>query len=77
MTTDDPKTLFETSENTPASELKNRIAALQERLSRNKVDAALILQSSDLYYFSGTTQQAQPAGSPLRAGRQPAGSSGA
>ena len=67
MTTDDPKTLFETSENTPASELKNRIAALQERLSRNKVDAALILQSSDLYYFSGTTQQGHlyvPADSP-------------
>lgn len=57
MTTDDPKALFETDDNVPALELNNRIAALQERLSRNRVDAALILQSSDLYYFSGTTQQ--------------------
>ena len=57
MTTSQPKTHFKTDENVPASELKNRIAALQERLTRNKMDAALILQSSDLYYFAGTTQQ--------------------
>jgi Xaa-Pro dipeptidase len=57
MTTPHPKTHFQTDENVPAYELKNRIAALQARLSRSKMDAALILQSSDLYYFSGTTQQ--------------------
>jgi len=57
MTTPQSKTHFQTDENVPASELKNRITALQERLSRNNMDAALILQSSDLYYFSGTTQQ--------------------
>ncbi len=57
MTAPDPTTHFQTDDNVPAIELKNRIAALQKRLSRNKMDAALILQSSDLYYFSGTTQQ--------------------
>ncbi len=57
MTAPDPATQFQTDDNVPAIELKTRIAALQKRLSRNKVDAALILQSSDLYYFSGTTQQ--------------------
>ena len=57
MTTPRNETHFETAENVPASELKNRIAALQQRLSRKNIDAALIVQSSDLYYFSGTTQQ--------------------
>jgi Xaa-Pro dipeptidase len=57
MTTPRHETHFQTDENVPASELKNRIAALQEHLSDNNMDAALILQSSDLYYFSGTTQQ--------------------
>jgi len=57
MTTPPSKTHFQTDDNVPATELNNRIALLQERLSRNNIDAALILQSSDLYYFSGTTQQ--------------------
>ena len=57
MTASDPSTHFQTDDNVPALELNNRITALQERLSRNNVDAALILQSTDLYYFSGTTQQ--------------------
>lgn len=57
MTAPDPTTHFETDDNVPAMELNKRIAALQKHLSRNKMDAALILQSSDLYYFSGTTQQ--------------------
>ena len=57
MAAPDPTTHFQTDDNVPTHELKNRITALQKRLSRNKVDAALILQSSDLYYFSGTTQQ--------------------
>ncbi len=57
MKTSDPSTHFQTDENVPALELNNRITALQERLSRNNVDAALILQGTDLYYFSGTTQQ--------------------
>jgi Xaa-Pro aminopeptidase len=50
-------THFQTDENVPASELQTRIAALQSRLAKNKVDAALILQATDLFYFSGTTQQ--------------------
>jgi len=57
MTRPHPKAQFQTDDNVPAAELNKRIALLQERLSQNKIDAALILQSSDLYYFSGTTQQ--------------------
>ncbi len=67
MTAPDPTTHFQIDDNVPALELNNRITALQERLSRNNVDAVLILQSSDLYYFSGTTQQGHlyvPADSP-------------
>ncbi len=41
----------------PASELKQRIAALQDHLNQNGFDAALILQATDLFYFAGTTQQ--------------------
>ena len=52
-------TQFHTDENVPSSELKDRIAALQARLAKNEVDAALILQTTDLFYFSGTTQQGQ------------------
>ena len=57
MTAEHQKADFETDENVPASELKHRIAALQKHLSRSNTDAALILQRSDLYYFSGTTQE--------------------
>jgi len=42
---------------TPASELQNRIVQLQDRLLQNEVQAALIVQKTDLYYFSGTSQQ--------------------
>lgn len=44
--------------NTPKSELELRIAKLQAHLRRNDIDAALILQRVDLYYYSGTFQQA-------------------
>ncbi len=50
-------THFNIDENIPASELKQRIAALQIHLAENGIDAALILQATDLYYLSGTTQQ--------------------
>jgi len=46
-----------TQENVPAAELNRRIASLQAHLLQGNVDAALILQATDLYYFSGTTQQ--------------------
>jgi Xaa-Pro aminopeptidase len=44
--------------NTPATEIARRISALQQVLTRKGLDAALILQKTDLYYFSGTIQQA-------------------
>jgi Xaa-Pro aminopeptidase len=44
--------------NTPKSELDLRIAKLQNHLVNNKIDATLILQRVDLFYFSGTIQQA-------------------
>ena len=42
---------------TPLSELERRIAALQSALLGSSVDAALMLQNTDLFYFSGTIQQ--------------------
>ncbi len=48
---------FNTDDIVPASELKQRITALQDHLNQNDFDAALILQTSDLFYFAGTTQQ--------------------
>jgi len=44
--------------NTPKSELELRIAKLQAHLRKNDIDAALILQRVDLFYYSGTFQQA-------------------
>jgi Xaa-Pro aminopeptidase len=44
--------------NTPRAEIEARIAALQGALARRGLDAALILQKTDLFYFSGTIQQA-------------------
>ncbi len=43
--------------NTPKAELDRRIENLQHYLEQNEVDAALILQRVDLFYFSGTIQQ--------------------
>lgn len=44
---------------TPKAELHRRIASLQEQLVQQAIDGALILQNTDLFYFAGTTQQAQ------------------
>ncbi|MEW6260270.1 MAG: Xaa-Pro peptidase family protein [Thermodesulfobacteriota bacterium] len=59
---------------TPLSELDRRIAALQTALRETSVDAALMLQNTDLFYFSGTIQQSYlfvPAeGSPLLMSRK-------
>ena len=41
----------------PAAELSARAAALQATLAARALDAALIVQNADLYYFSGTIQQ--------------------
>jgi Xaa-Pro aminopeptidase len=43
---------------TPESEIQSRIKKLQAELQKDQVDAALILQRVDLYYFTGTVQQA-------------------
>jgi len=43
--------------NTPAAELDQRIDYFKDHLRQNHIDAALILQRVDLYYFSGTFQQ--------------------
>lgn len=43
---------------TPESEIQSRIKNLQTELRKSGIDAALILQRVDLYYFTGTIQQA-------------------
>jgi len=43
---------------TPASELSHRITAFQKAMIRKGIDGALIIQKADLYYFSGTGQNA-------------------
>ncbi|MBI3003738.1 MAG: aminopeptidase P family N-terminal domain-containing protein, partial [candidate division NC10 bacterium] len=40
----------------PAPEIARRLALLQKRLQALDLDAALILQNADLYYFTGTIQ---------------------
>lgn len=42
---------------TPREEIDARIAGLKRALAREGLDAALIMQRTDLYYFSGTLQQ--------------------
>ena len=48
--------MYNTDENTPQSELANRINQLQFELEKNKIGGALILQKADLFYLSGTVQ---------------------
>ncbi|MBW1893204.1 MAG: aminopeptidase P family protein [Deltaproteobacteria bacterium] len=43
---------------TPLSEISARIRKLQDSLVQKKIEGVLILQQSDLFYFSGTSQQA-------------------
>ena len=54
---------------TPLTEIQQRIAALQSAMAENGFDAALIVQRVDLFYFSGTGQDAHlfvpVEGSPL------------
>jgi Xaa-Pro dipeptidase len=42
----------------PMSEIANRVVALQMLLAKNNIDVAIIRQNADLYYFSGTVQDA-------------------
>lgn len=59
---------------TPRGELYVRIGKFQERLRETGIDAALIVQKADLFYFSGTAQDAHlliPAqGEPLLMARK-------
>lgn len=52
----------------PAAEIERRIAGLQTLLADGELDAALVLQNADLYYYAGTVQQSYlyvpAAGSP-------------
>ncbi len=54
---------------TPPSEIDSRIARFQSRLLQEKLDGALIVQTVDLFYLAGTTQQANlfvpTSGAPL------------
>jgi Xaa-Pro dipeptidase len=50
--------VYHTDGNTPKSEIDRRIAKLQKQLEQNRIDAALIVQRADLFYFCGTIQDA-------------------
>jgi len=50
--------VYESDMNTPKVELEQRIRRLQAHLQQHNIDSALILQRVDLFYFSGTFQQA-------------------
>ena len=45
------------SKSAPPQELQNRINKLQQAMAAQAVDGALIVQKTDLFYFSGTSQQ--------------------
>jgi Xaa-Pro aminopeptidase len=44
---------------TPETEIRHRIEQFQFHLLTNEIDGAIIVQNSDLFYFSGTIQQSQ------------------
>ena len=43
---------------TPKTELDQRIRQLQHYLQQNHIDGAVIVQKADLFYFTGTIQDA-------------------
>jgi Xaa-Pro dipeptidase len=50
--------VYNTDNNTPKSEIDQRIDKLKMQLEDNNIDAALIVQRADLFYFTGTVQEA-------------------
>jgi len=42
---------------TPATELRNRIEKLQKEMAIHSLDAVLMMQNADLFYFAGSIQQ--------------------
>ncbi len=49
--------MYNSELNTPKTELEQRTGNLKNHLRKNTIDAALILQRVDLFYYSGTFQQ--------------------
>ena len=62
---------------TPAAELEYRCKKLQEQMITDSLDAVIIVQNADLFYFTGTVQSGNlyvPAsGQPLFMVRKDAG----
>ena len=50
--------MYSTDINTPQSEIDQRIEKLRNQLEKNNIGAALMVQRADLFYFSGTIQEA-------------------
>jgi Xaa-Pro aminopeptidase len=50
--------MYNSEANTPNAELEQRIDKLQKYIKKDNIDGALILQRVDLFYFTGTIQQA-------------------
>jgi len=50
--------MFQFDRSVPKSEIDARIDKLQKELQKNDLEAAIVLQPTDLFYFSGTGQQA-------------------
>ncbi len=50
--------MYSTDANTPQSEINQRLDKLKGRLAETNIGAALIVQRADLFYFSGTIQEA-------------------
>lgn len=50
--------MYDKNLNTPKKELEQRIFNFQKYLKKENIDGALILQLVDLFYFTGTIQQA-------------------
>jgi Xaa-Pro aminopeptidase len=50
--------VYDTDNNTPASEINQRIEKLRTQLEENHIGAALLVQRADLLYFAGSIQEA-------------------
>jgi Xaa-Pro aminopeptidase len=50
--------VYNTDNNTPQSEINQRIEKLKNQLEQNNIGAALLVQRADLLYFAGSVQEA-------------------
>jgi Xaa-Pro dipeptidase len=46
------------NKNTPKSEINNRLTCFKNKIKEHGIEAAMIVQNVDLFYFAGTVQQA-------------------